>query len=144
MQRLLKAISHGKPWLDQFNRCDYENAFGQYRALHEAAFVSAVQTGRSPEQMAEELLDAVEESWKRERFWNRKIAHVNDKMMLIVYLTPLLLATREMRCAELAQAICAAWKRRFPGDGYELSEYDKIADGFRNSIMGFDLDNRKK
>ena len=144
MEKLLRAISHGKPWLDQFNRVNYENAFEQYRALYEADYVSAVRSGGSIEQLAGKLVDAIEKGWEKEHFWSRGVARANDKMMLVAYLTPLLLASPESGCAELAQALCRVWKQRFPEDGYEMSDYDKIAGGFRNSILGFDLGDRKR
>ena len=137
MEELLKAISRGKVWTDSFNRVSYENAFKQYCSRYEARFAGAVQIHSSVEELAHKLVDAIEESWRKERFWNRNLARTNDKLVLAFYLTPMLLASPEERCGELAAALCAAWNERFPDDRYITAGYEEIAGGFRNSVMGF-------
>ena len=139
MEELLKAIHHGRPWIDSFTRFAYRDAFNQYRTLYEPVYVGAVQAYSSVEKLAQEIVAAVEESWKKERFWNRSAAKVDDKMMLVAYLTPMLLASQETRCHELAKSLCAAWNEKFPENQYATTDYDGIVGGFRNTIMGFDF-----
>ena len=142
MEELLKAIRHGRPWIDSFTRFAYRDAFNQYRAMYEPVYVGAVQAYESMEKLAQEIVDAIETGWKKEKFWNRSAARVDDKMMLVAYLTPMLLASQEVRCHELAAAICTAWNEKFPQNTYETADYATLLDGFRNSIMGFDFEGK--
>ena len=142
MEELLKAIRHGRPWIDSFTRFAYRDAFNQYRTMYEPVYVGAVQAYESMEKLAQEIVDAIETGWKKEKFWNRSAARVDDKMMLVAYLTPMLLASQEVRCHELAAAICGAWNEKFPQNTYETADYDTLLDGFRNSIMGFDFEGK--
>ena len=142
MEELLKAIRHGRSWINSFTRFAYRDAFGQYRTAYEPVFVGAVQAYESAEKLAGEIVDAIEAGWQKERFWNRSAARVDDKMMLVAYLTPMLLASQETRCHQLAAAICQAWNRKFPKNTYETADYETVLDGFRNSIMGFDLEGK--
>ena len=142
IEELLKAIIHGKPWIDSFTRFSYRDAFSQYRVQYEASFASAVVQVPSLEELAEQLVAAVEDGWKKERFWNRAAAKVNDKMMLVAYLTPLLLSSQEPLCRAFAPILCQAWNARWPENPYQVADYDAILDGFRNSIMGFDLEGK--
>lgn len=139
MEELLKAIRRGRPWIDSFTRFAYRDAFSRYRTVYEPVYAGAVQAYESMEKLAGEIVDAVEAAWKKEKFWNRGAARVDDKMMLVAYLTPMLLASQEVRCHELAAAICRAWNERFPENTYKTADYEAILNGFRNSIMGFDF-----
>ena len=139
MEELLKAIRHGKPWIDSFTRFAYRDAFSQYRVQYEPAYVGAVQAYKSVEKLAGEIVDAVEAGWKKEKFWNRSAAKVDDKMVLVVYLTPMLLSSQEPRCHDLATALREAWNQKFPENQYAIAGYEELIDGFRNTIMGFDL-----
>ena len=91
------------------------------------------------EALAEALVRGIEDGWKKERFWNRAAARVNDKMMLIDYLTPMLLASQEESCHDLAQALCEQWNRRWPENTYRTATYEALLNGFRHSIMGIDF-----
>ena len=139
MEELLKAIRRGRPWIDSFTRFTYRDAFSQYRIKYEPVYVGAAQAYASMERLAGELVEAIEAAWKKEKFWNRSAARVDDKMMLVAYLTPMLLASQETRCHELAEAICAAWNEKFPENAYKTADYETLLNGFRNTIMGFDF-----
>lgn len=141
MEELLSAIRHGKPWLDSFTRYAYREAFGQYRQEFARRYMAAAQTADSVESLARELVDGIENGWKAERFWNRAAARADDKMMLVAYLTPMLLASGE-KCAALAREICRAWNERFPDRTYETADYDKILNGFRHSVLGIDMESK--
>ena len=142
MEELLKAIRHGRSWIDSFTRFAYRDAFGQYRVMYEPVYVGAVQAYESMEKLAVEIVEAIGAGWKKEKFWNRSAARVDDKMMLVAYLTPMLLASQEVRCHELAEEICKAWNENFPENTYKTADYDTLLNGFRNSIMGFDLEGK--
>ena len=141
MDELLEAIRHGKPWLDSFTRYAYREAFGQYRQEFSRRYMEAAAAAETPESLARALVDGIEKSWKQEHFWNRSAAKVDDKMMLVAYLTPMLLSSGE-QCAALAQALCRTWNSRWPDRAYETADYDTILNGFRHSIMGIDVESK--
>ncbi len=141
MERLLRAVVDGREWVDSFTRYGYREAFERYCALHEADCAAAVRE-EEPDALARALLDAMEEGWKRQRLWNRGAARADSKMVVVVYLTPMLLRSDESRCASFAQALCQAWNARWPDDAYRTAEYEDILGGFRHSILGIDLENK--
>ena len=142
MKELLNAIQHGEIWLTAFNRCDYEKSFAQYCARYEPLYTAAV-IETAPQQLAQHLTEGIAESWKKTRFWKRSVTRANDKMMVVSYLTPMLLQCSEERCHVLAEALCDAWNAKWPDNPYHTADYAAIQGGFRNTVMGFDIDRGK-
>ena len=140
-QQLLTALRDGKYWIDRFTRFSYREAFAEYRGLYLPLYTAAVEQF-PPQELADQLLDALEEAWKKDRPWNRAAARVNTKMVLVAYLTPMLLSAGSDPCAVFAQTLCDAWNARRPKDGYETADYDSLLGGFRNSIMGIDFESK--
>jgi len=138
---LLRAIRRGKPWIDRFTRYGYREAFQEYRTEYEELFRLALQSVE-PSELAEKLVEAIEKEWKAEHFWNRAKARVDDKMVIVSYLTPMLLGSREERCGALAVELCRVWNERFPKDPYCMADYDRLMNGFRRSILGIDLEHK--
>ncbi len=141
MERLLCAVIDGREWVDGFTRYGYREAFERYCALYEADYARAA-CETEPDALACALLDALAEKWKRKRLWNRAAARADSKMVVVVYLTPMLLRAKEPRCANLAHSLCEAWNARWPDDAYRTAEYESILSGFRHSILGIDLENK--
>lgn len=141
MEPLLRAVTDGKKWVDGFTRYGYREAFERYCALYEADYASAARESE-PDALAETLLDALEQHWKRQRFWSRAAERADGKMVVVTYLTPMLLRAREPRCAPFAEALCKAWNARWPDDAYRTAEYETILGGFRHTVLGIDLENK--
>lgn len=141
MERLLRAVVDGREWVDGFTRYGYREAFERYCALHGADCAGVVRE-EEPDVLARALLDALAENWKRQRLWNRGAARADCKMVVVVYLTPMLLCAEEPRCAPFAQALCRAWNARWPDDAYRTAGHEDILGGFRHSILGIDLENK--
>ena len=81
----------------------------------------------------------MEQGWRRQRFWNRSSVRVNEKQMVVGFLTPLLLGLEEPLCPEFAQILRDRWAARWPRDPYQTAAYADINSGFRYAIMGIPM-----
>lgn len=94
---------------------------------------------QDPADLAKALLDGLDAGWRAQRFWRRGVVRAEEKQMVVVYLSPMLLGLEEAGCQSLDQALMEQWAARWPGDGYRMAPYDQIQAGFRNAIMGIEL-----
>lgn len=142
-QELLAAVQTGRTWLDRFTRREYPKAFKEYVERFALVYMEAVRSaggdGAALQALAEEFLDGLAEGWKRQRVWNRSAAKVNEKQMMVDYLSPMLLGLEETDCPRFAEVLRERWAIRWPRDEYHLASYADIQGGFRNSILGIDL-----
>lgn len=137
-EELLASIQEREPWLRAFGRQTYRDAFRSYTERFGPLFMEAVRY-QDPADLAKKLLDGVESGWRAQRFWRRGVVRAEEKQMVVVYLSPMLLGLEEPGCQSLAQALMEQWTARWPGDGYTMAPYDQIQAGFRNAIMGIEL-----
>lgn len=142
-RELLAAIQTGRTWLDRFTRRGYPEAFREYTERFGPAYLEAVRSAGGEETalqaLADEVLDGLEAGWKRQRFWNRSSVMVNEKQMMVDYLTPMLLEQGETDCPRFAEVLRDRWATRWPKDAYSMATYAKLRSGFRYSILGIDL-----
>lgn len=136
MEELLKAVQYSKVWIDMFNRVKYEDAFKQYKENFAEKFKYAIKNCCSIDNLALDFVNAIEKSWEKEKFWNKKSVRIDEKMVITVFLTPMLLSLEDESCHVLANEINRAWNKRFPGDTYMVANHDEIVSGFTNSIFG--------
>lgn len=140
-ERLAAAI-RDTGYLKLFDRHQYAKAFREFAdlfgPLYREEILAAGEEGLVP--LAEALMDELETGWRRQRFWNRSAVQVNEKQMLVTYLSPMLLGMEEPLCTDFAKALRDAWGRRRPKDAYRIASYTKLSGGFRNAIMGIDMD----
>ena len=143
---LLTAIQTGRTWLDRFTRREFGKAFKAYTEQFAPLYLEAVRTsGGDPgalRALAEDILDGLEAGWRRQHFWNRSAVKVNEKQMLVEYLSPMLLRLEEPGCGQLAELLCRGWEARWPRDAYRVAAFEQLQNGFRNSILGIDLANK--
>lgn len=136
---LLAAIQDGKSWLDRFNRKDYDRAFQEYRErfgpLYREAALSAGEEGLAA--LAAAVLDGLAAGWAGQRPWNRSLAQLNDKQVIVCYLSPMLL--EDPACAALEEALREGWAARWPKDAYRAAPLAKLRKGFRPSFLGIPL-----
>ena len=142
-QELLAAVCEYKQWTQRFTRRDYPDAFQEYVQQYGLLFAQALQEAASPDALANDFLDGLEIGWKNQRFWNRSAVQAAEKRMVVIYLTPMLLSMDETRCPEFARHLQVVWFQRRPTDAYELADFQKLYDGFSNSILGIDLSGRQ-
>lgn len=137
-EELLASIQKREPWLRDFGRQTYRDAFRSYTDRFGPLFMEAVRN-QDPADLAKALLDGLDAGWRAQRFWRRGVVRAEEKQMVVVYLSPMLLGLEEAGCQSLAQALMEQWAARWPGDGYRMAPYDQIQAGFRNAIMGIEL-----
>ena len=137
-EELLASIQEREPWLRDFGRQTYRDAFRSYTERFGPLFMEAVRN-QDPADLAKALLDGLDAGWRAQRFWRRGVVRAEEKQMVVVYLSPMLLGLEEAGCQSLAQALMEQWAARWPGDGYRMAPYDQIQAGFRNVIMGIEL-----
>lgn len=136
---LLAAIQDGKPWLDRFTGKEYDKAYRDYREryapLYREAALSAGEEGL--EAVAGSLLDGLAEGWTRQRPWNRSVARLSDKQLIVCYLSPMLL--EDPVCAPLAEELRKGWAARWPKEAYQIAPLSKLRKGFRPTFLGIPL-----
>lgn len=144
MEALLRAFDDAEYWLKGFTRLSYEESFQRYQAQFAPAYRTAVEAAGADgvTALAEELLESMEPIWKRQLPWNRAAVRANCKQVLVLYLTPMLLEEEALR--PLAAALRDGWNRRRPKDSYHAAGYQRIRQGFKLTIMGFTIPEKKK
>ena len=139
IESLLPAVQEGKAWSHRFTKKEYPQAFQEYQArfapLFKEAFQSAGEEGLPA--LAEALLNGLAEGWRRQRFWNRTAAQLDDKQMLVSYLSPMLL---EIGAGRFCCLLRDGWAARWPKEAYLTGTFEELNSGFRNTVLGIPLD----
>lgn len=143
-ERLLAALTDNGKWLEGFTRLGYESTFREYCDRFTPDYLAAVrEAGESGlPTLADSLLDALEAQWKQARFWNRTTVRGETKQVVVGYLTPMLMADRELR--PFAGVLRDRWNLRWPKDVYHAAGYERICKGFKLRILGFEVPEKKK
>ena len=136
-ETLKNSVANSFAWTKYFNRSDYAAAFRNYCAQFSAAYAEAI-TKIDTADLAEALIVYMEERREKLLPWRRKAAKVDDKMLLLTFVGPMLLSLGEEGRA-LAEALRDEWQECYEGETYEIAGYETIVDGFNNSVMGFSL-----
>ena len=139
---LLPALAEPAAWLGRFTRRDYEGAFAEYTERFAPAWAEAVREAAGEEglsALAEALLDALAAGWKRRRPWDRTNARLDDKQLLVDYLSPMLLAREDPGCRRLAELLRDGWAARWPREAYRIASHARLQKGFRPTILGFEV-----
>ena len=143
LEALCAAVQKWTDYSRRFTRREYTVAFREYTERFGPLYMEAVrETAEDPEgrqTLAEQIVDALEAGWKRQRPWNRTMAQANDKQMLVTYLSPMLMGLEEPLCQELAERMRDLWNVRRPKDTYGITTFAKLQDGFRSVILGIDI-----
>ena len=136
---LLSAIQDGKPWLARFTKKEYDKAYQDYRETNAPLVREAVLAGgeEGAEALAEGMLDGLAAGWARRRPWNRSLAQMEDKQMIVCFLGPMLM--EDPVCAALEEKLRQGWSARWPKDAYGAAPLEKIRKGFRPTFLGIPL-----
>ena len=134
---LLPAIQDGKVWISRFTGKEYDKAFQEYCARFAPLYREALLSAGEAAALAEPLLDGIAGGWARQKFWNRSVALMNDKQMIVCYLSPMLL--EDPFCAPLAEALQTGWAARWPKEAYSVAPLAKLRRGFRPTFLGITL-----
>ena len=143
---LCAAVWEADDWLKRFNRADYEEAFRRYQERFGPLYAQAVAEAGGDlaalERLANDILDALEAGWKRRRFWDRSAVRVEEKQVIVSFLSPMLLEQPDPLCGRLAGMLRQGWADRWPKDAYQMTTAEVLQKGFRNSILGIDLEGK--
>ena len=138
---LCAAVWEAERWMKQFNRKEYRGAFRRYGAKFAPLYVQAVQEAEDREglqALADDMLDALERRWKR-RWLGRGALMVDERQMIVSFLSPMLLEQPDARCGRLAGMLRQRWADRWPKLEYRITTYEVLCTGFRTSILGIDV-----
>lgn len=145
---LCAAAQNGRQWLDRFRLRTFQDAFREYTAQYQVCYAEAIRETGTEEaalkDLAERILDGLEQGWKQKAIWNRSAEKVDCKQVLVDYLSPMLLdmETEVPGARRLCMLLKEGWAARRPKDPYRVASYEALQKGFRNAIMGIDLNNR--
>ena len=143
VEELCAAVWEAKEWLPRFQRQEYSRAFREYQKRFAPLYAQAVgETEGDLERLkalADEILDALKSGWDRQHFWNRSAVRVEEKQMIVDFLSPMLLEEPDPLCGRLAGMLRQGWADRWPKDAYQITTFEILQNGFRNSILGIDL-----
>lgn len=113
-EELLPSIQEREAWLKAFGRQTYRDAFRSYTERFGPLYMEAARNCGDPADLAQKLLDGLERGWRAQRFWRRGVVRAEEKQMVVVYLSPMLLGLEEPACQSLAQALMEQWAARWP------------------------------
>ena len=143
---LCAAVWEAPDWLPRFERREYPQAFQEYQRRFAPLFAQAVGETEGDltalEGLANDILDELEAGWKRRRFWNRGAVRVEEKQVVVGFLSPMLLEEPDPLCGRLAGMLRQGWADRWPKDAYQITTFEVLQKGFRNSILGIELGDR--
>ena len=146
IEELCAAVWEVPAWLPRFRRKEYPKAFQEYQDRFGPLYAQAVAEAGGDlaalEQLANEILDALEAGWKRRRFWDRSAVRVEEKQVIVSFLSPMLLEQPDPLCGRLAGLLRQGWADRWPKDAYQMTTAEVLQKGFRNSILGIDLEGK--
>ena len=140
---LCAAVWETSEWLPRFRRREYPQAFQEYQEHFGPLYAQAVEETEGDltalEGLANAILDELEAGWKRRRFWNRGAVRVEEKQIIVSFLSPMLLELPDPLCGRLAGMLRQGWADRWPKDAYQITTFEVLQKGFRNTILGIDL-----
>lgn len=137
VETLLGAVQDGKPWLARFTGKEYGRALQDYRDQYGPLFREAALADGEEAALADVLLDGLAEGWRRQKPWNRSLAMLNDKQMIVCFLSPVLM--EDPACARLEEKLREGWGARWPKEAYQAASLKKIRKGFRPTFLGIAL-----
>ena len=134
---LLEAVQDNKLWIKRFTKKEYAAAFQEYASRFGPRFQEVLNRPEELPALAEDFLDGIAAGWKRQRPWNRTVAMMDEKQMMVTYLSPMLL---KMEGGErLADLVRDGWAARWPKEPYQNGVYEELLDGFRSTFLGLEL-----
>lgn len=143
IEELAEAIQNPRPWLARFRKREYPEAFRDYRELYGPLFDRAAREAEDVTVLAEELAAAWERGWRRHGFFSRSTVQAEEKQVLTVYLSPMLLEREEPAARTLCRCLREVWAGRRPRDAYQLASFETLQAGFQDSILGIPLKDRQ-
>ena len=138
---LCAAVWESDQWMKLFNRSEYQAAFRRYEERFGPLYARVVREAEDLEglqKLADDMLDAMERRWKR-HWLGRGAMMVDQRQMIVSFLSPMLLEQPDPRCGRFAGILRQCWADRWPKLEYHITTYEVLYSGFRTSILGIDV-----
>lgn len=139
---LIHAIHNGEKWIKRFTRHEYKKAFSDYCQCFGPIYWEAIQAAQDDsalQSLVDRILDEKVRLSRKQRLWNRPVANLQEKQMVVLYLSPMLLSMNDSACICFAKMLQSAWKKRWPKQAYEIGDFTTISKSFNDTIYGTDL-----
>ena len=141
-RELVQAILNGEVWISRFTRYEYKKAFSEYSQHFAPMFLKAIREAENDTAMqllVDRILDEKARFCQKQRLWNRPAVNLQQKQMVVLYLTPMLLSMNDFACTCFAKMLRDTWIKRWPKQGYEIGDFTTISKSFNDTIYGTDL-----
>ena len=121
----------------------FDPAFLNYERRHEDVFHKLEAACLSAPERREELIgglvqhfmEEMEKSWEAEPRHKRKIVQEDDKIVLAIFLCPMV-AHLNLSCSdEFREALNKTWMERYPKTPFYLGTYEDISNSFKNKKL---------
>ena len=139
IEELLPAVKSGRIWTDRFTRFEYRQAFQEYVNKYSEMFIKEISSYSSMDVFSDAFIGLIAGAIKKERFFSRSACRIDCKMTIVAFLCPML---EKKLGKEFAEAICSSWNNEFSGECISSTDYESLLNGFRNSVLGIDFENK--
>ena len=124
-------------YLEKFTKHEYSHNFKKYCALSESFFDELEREPGKSKKAAMDFVSSIEKSLPG--FWGRKLAIYDLCRFLFLYTVPAALNRNNEESRLFASELAAEWNSRFPKNPLNISDFSGLFNGFRTTIMGFDI-----
>lgn len=129
-----------KEFIPTFDSYEQENT-PVLEKLDVCAALRPGQTEACMREIAEDLLDALEQSMQSDPRWNKKTQKTNlmfeVKVVLAIFLTPLVKKLQLKSAEAFRTALHEGWLKRWPKEQWMPGDYDVLVGGFRRHRFCF-------
>ena len=144
MSALFDAVANGNKWNDPAVRSHYREVLDTYRQEHLDGCVKEIREADNPHGLASDMLNQLQERWKKISFPSRSGKKEDDKLKIVMYLLPMLVDAGDPACTAFVSAFQDEWNSRFPKWILRAASGETIAGGFRRTILGIPIPDKKK
>ena len=132
-------LIHDNNSTEYFNREDYETAFKNFLEICVPVFDALPDSDYALDDLAARGMEELEQCWSSLFFLKRNGARSSDRLMFCTFFAPAAKKHSERAC-KLAVLMREKWITAYPGEPFELLDYDTIIKGFeRDTILGFKI-----
>ncbi len=146
MPKLLEVLDY-RIAMKNFRKKYYEDFFLEYRRntadVNEEIIKMYASDNREEEMesAAESLVKYAKGKYDSAIFFKRSTTAVDMQCMMLFYVLPSLLKNPTPEDSKaFTDIICGKWKEAFPKETIAAASYDEIYNGFRTTILGFNVE----
>ena len=143
----LLAVLDYREGMKNFKKKYYENFFLEYRKSVSDVndeIMKMYASDNKEEEMksaAENLVKYARDKYDSVIFFKKSTTAVDMQCMMVFYVLPSLLKNQPQEDSKtFTDLICEKWRGSFPGETIAAATYDEIYNGFRTTILGFNVE----